>query len=104
MDFGRVSGWSRDKHMYMVWHHLKLINLKLILLCNFVEYFLQSFLHGSIQNAFSIFRNPDNVVLNFIYSMACSFEHHAYIIPEISIFGSAFLPTLKGGVSSRHFL
>jgi len=62
-----VFGWSQQKQVDVVRHHLKRVNLQLVALCNALENLLQALSHRTLQNQFTVLWNPNKVVLEVVH-------------------------------------
>ena len=104
---GTVFRWGQQKQVNVVSHHLKCVNLKLIALCNTLENILQAIPYRTLQNHFTVLRNPNKVVLEVVHRMLATLNraHLPYTNSRIHLRRiSAFLPPASWGVSSGGFL
>ena len=100
---GTVLGGSYQKHVDMIRHYFKRINLHLVAFLNAVEDPLQTLRHKTFKDHPSILRNPNNVILEIVDSVFRTFD--GTHLPDTNCHIrlrriSAFLPPASCGVSS----
>jgi hypothetical protein len=76
----RILGRCRKKYMNMIHLDPHRINLKIILLRYFSKQLLYPLLQLLRQNLLPIFWNPNEMILDIIDCMLCSFNRHAATI------------------------
>ncbi len=99
-----ILRWYRQKQMYMFFHYFHRINLKFILLCYLLKYFLQSIRYFSLKGSLSIFWYPYKMILQVIYTVFTSSQWaHAHIVQKsiLTSSGCPFHPSSKATGYSR---
>ncbi len=72
----RITGRKRDQYVNMFFRNLTLVYLKIKLTGNLIEKLFHSCTYIATKYLLPIFRTPNQMILGFIYSMACSFQTH----------------------------
>ena len=72
----RITGRKRDQYVNIFFRNLTLVYLKIKLTGNLIEKLFHSCTYIATKYLLPIFRTPNQMILSFIYSMACSFQTH----------------------------
>lgn len=93
---GRMAGLGRQKQMHMIGLNPQLHDLKLIDLDTKMNHLLQTFFQSSLQDTFTIFGNPNEMVLDVVAGVRGGFEHLKSIATSVRCRGrAAFISGLK---------
>jgi hypothetical protein len=90
----RVFWWHLQKHMHMVFHYLQGVHPKPIVIRYSLKHCFSVFSNLTYQDFPSIFRYPDQMVLDIENCVLCPSNSHASFIQEKVIFKQTPLPRL----------
>lgn len=90
----RIFRWHLYRYVYMVFHYLHRIYPKPIFIRYLLNHLFRILCNLSYQDVLSIFRYPDQMVLDIKNSMFCPSDSHASFIHGKALFKQTLLPRL----------
>ena len=101
-----ILWWGRGKQVNVIGGYLKSIYLDIVTVCYTFKYIFQGVTYFVIEDQFPVFRYPDEVVLQIVDRMSCSFcWNRLRLWYQIVCLRqtTAFIPAASSGVFSGDF-